>query len=140
MPRFTITAGQRDPVYGQLRRHLTGIDDVRILVDADPDHAARIAHDYGDDFRLLEDLGWDREDPRELIRLTMPPVDLRRTLMRLQAEAEGQLTATAQEEREEKAERVQVREESVSAREACQGLLDVLDAELEGRQPRGACN
>lgn len=139
MPRFTITARQRTPIYGQLRRHLTGIDEVRVLADDDPDHAARIANDYGDDFRLLEDLGWDREDPRELIRLTMPPVDLRRTLMRLQAEAESELTATAEEEREEKAERVEVREESISAQKACQGLLDVLDAELEGRQPRGAC-
>jgi hypothetical protein len=93
---------------------------------------------YADDFRLFEDIGWDRDDPRDSIRLTMPPTDLRRVLMRLQAEAEGVLTASAEEEREEKEVRNEIREESVAAREACRDLLDVLDAELEGRR-RGAC-
>jgi hypothetical protein len=31
-----------------------------------------------------------------------------------------------------------IREESIAAREACRDLLDVLDAELEGRR-QGAC-
>jgi hypothetical protein len=69
-----------------------------------PEEARRLALQYADDFRLLEDLAWDRDDPRESIRLTMPPTDLRRVLMRLQAEAEGVLTACAEEEREEKEE------------------------------------
>jgi hypothetical protein len=108
MPRFTITDRQRAPVYRQIRRHLTSIDDVRVLADADPEEAARLALQFADDFRLLEDLGWNRDDPRETIRLTMPPTDLRRALMRLQAEAEGGLSATAEEEREEKEERVEI--------------------------------
>lgn len=138
MPRFTITARQREPIYNQLRHHLTAIDDIRILAEGDPQEAARLALQYADDFRLLEDLGWDREDPRDSIRLTMAPVDLRRALMRLQAEAEGKLASTTEEEREEREERAQIREESVAAREACRSVLDVLDAELEGRR-HGAC-
>jgi hypothetical protein len=117
------------PIYTLLRRHLTSIDDIRILADDDP---GRLALQFADDFRLFKDIGWDRDDPRDSIRLTMPPTDLRRVLMRLQAEAEGALTATTEEEREE------IREDSVAAREACRDLLDVLDAELEGRR-HGAC-
>src|SRR6201999_651272 len=114
MPRFTISNRQRAPIYEQLRRHLANIDDVRVLADADPEEAGRRALEYADDFRLFEDLGWDRHDPRDSIRLTMPPVDLRRALMRLQGEAEGELTSSAEAEREEKAEHAEIREESVA--------------------------
>jgi len=102
MPRITITRRQREPIYGQLRRHLTTIDDIRVFADEDPEEAGRLALQYADDFRLFEDVGWDRDDPRDSIRLTMPPSDLRRVLMRLQAEAEGVLATTAEEEREER--------------------------------------
>ena len=139
MPRFTISNRQRAPIYEQLRRHLANIDDVRVLADADPEEAGRRALEYADDFRLFEDLGWDRHDPRDSIRLTMPPVDLRRALMRLQGEAEGELTSSAEAEREEKAEHAEIREESVAAREACRDLLDALDTELEGRRQQSAC-
>jgi hypothetical protein len=136
MPRITITPRQRAPIYGQLRRHLTIIDDVRVFADDDPEEAGRLALQYADDFRLFEDVGWDREDPRDSIRLTMPTADLRRVLMRLQAEAEGALKGTAKER--EEAERAEMREESIAARQACLDLLDDLDAELEGRR-HGAC-
>jgi hypothetical protein len=69
----------------------------------------------------------------------MPPVDIRRTLMRLQGEAEGELTSSVEAEQEEKAGHAEIREESVAAREACRDLLDVLDTELEGRRQKGAC-
>jgi hypothetical protein len=79
------------------------------------------------------------------MRLTMPPADLRRALMRLQGEAEGGLVSNAEDEREEKEERSQIREESVAAREACRDLLDVLDAEpgrgaRSGRTPTSICS
>jgi hypothetical protein len=38
-----------------------------------PEEAGRLALHYADDFRLFEDVGWDRDDPRDSIRLTMPP-------------------------------------------------------------------
>lgn len=135
MPRLTISRRQREPIYGQLRRHLTTIDDIRVFADGDPEEAGRLALNYADDFRLFEDVGWDRDDPRDSIRLTMPPTDLRRVLMRLQAEAEGALATTAAEEREARAE---TREERIAAREACHDLLDDLDTKLEGRR-QGAC-
>jgi len=138
MPRPTLDAEQRASIYTLLRRHLTSIDDIRILADDDPDEAGRLALQYADDFRLFEDIGWDRDDPRDSIRLTMPPTDLRRVLMRLQAEAEGALITSAGEEREDKGERDEIRVDSVAAPEACRDLLDVLDAELEGRR-QGAC-
>jgi hypothetical protein len=102
MPRITITPRQREPIYGQLRRHLTTIDDIRVFADDDPEEAGRLALQYADDFRLFEDVGWYHDDPRDSIRLTMPPTDLRRVLMRLQAEAEGELRAAAEEERQDR--------------------------------------
>lgn len=138
MARITITRRQREPIYAQLRRHLTTIDDVRVFADDDPEEAGRLALNYADDFRLFEDVGWDRDDPRDSIRLTMPPTDLRRVLMRLQGEAEGALATTAAEEREEREAHAETREESIAAREACRDLLDDLDTELEGRR-HGAC-
>jgi hypothetical protein len=64
-----------------------------------------MALQYADDFRLFEDVGWDCDDPRDSIRLTMPSTDLRRVLMRLQTEAEGALATTAEEECEERGAR-----------------------------------
>jgi len=58
--------------------------------------------------------------------------------MRLQAEAEGVLALDTDEERQEKEERIEIREDSVAAREACRDLLDLLNAQLEGRR-QGAC-
>jgi hypothetical protein len=138
MPRITISRRQREPIYGQLRRHLVTIDDVRVFADDDPEEAARLALDYADDFRLFEDVGWDRDDPRDSIRLTMPPTDLRRVLMRLQSEAEGALTTTVEEQQEEREARIEMRKQSIAAREACRDLLDDLDTDLEGRR-QGAC-
>ena len=114
MPRKAITRRQRESIYRQLRRHLTTVDDIRVVADYDPDEAGRLGLHYADDFRLFEDVGWDRDNPRDSIRLTMPPTDLRRVLMRLQAEAEGAL-ATTKEEREEKAH-AETREEHIAAR------------------------
>jgi hypothetical protein len=76
MPRPTIDAEQRAPIYTLLRCHLTSIDDIRILANDDPDEAGRLALQYADDFRLFEDIGRDRDDSRDSIRLT----DLRRVL------------------------------------------------------------
>jgi hypothetical protein len=45
--------------------------------------------------------------------------------MRLQGEAEGELTSSVQAEREENAEHAEIREGSVADREACRDLLDV---------------
>jgi hypothetical protein len=101
MPRFTVTNRQRAPIYEQLRRHIATIDDVRVFADTDPEEAGRLAFQYADDFRLLEDLGWDREEPPQSIRLTMQSVDLRHALMQLQAEAEGQVASGSEDEREE---------------------------------------
>lgn len=66
MPRITITRMQREPIYGQLRQHLTTIDDLRVFADDDPEEAGRLALQYADDFRLFEDVGWDRDDRQEM--------------------------------------------------------------------------
>jgi hypothetical protein len=41
------------------------IDDIRVFADDDPEEAGRPALQYADDFRLFEDFGWDRDDPRD---------------------------------------------------------------------------
>jgi len=46
MPRVTITRRPGEPIYGQLRRHLTTIDDIRVFADDDPEEAGRLALQY----------------------------------------------------------------------------------------------
>ena len=43
--------------------------------------------EYADYVRLLDDLGWDRLDPRESYPLTMPAARLARTIRRLHGSA-----------------------------------------------------
>jgi hypothetical protein len=96
MPRTTatITGAQRDALYEQVRNHLGALGDVWIAMEKNSDFATaeRLGIEFGEDFRLLHDLGWDENDSREVVELTMPPEDLAEVLTRLRREAEGGLT------------------------------------------------
>ncbi len=52
--------------------------------------AEQLGVEFGEDLRLMEDLGWDKEW-RDDVDLTMAPADLAEILKRLRAEAEGGL-------------------------------------------------
>lgn len=106
----TINKDQREALYELVRNHLGGLGDVWIAMEAKGDYATaeRLALEFSEDFRLLADLGWDREDSREMVELTMPREDLTEALKR---EAEVKVNARFQ-----------------LARNTCEELLARLDA------------
>jgi hypothetical protein len=74
----TITKEQRDGLYELVRHHLYSIEDLWIAFGRSRDYATaeRLALEFGEDFRLLADIGWAADDDRESFELTIPPLDL----------------------------------------------------------------
>lgn len=105
MPRETIriTKDQRDALYEQVRNHLAAVGDLWLALETNKDYATaeRLAIEFSEDFRLMADLGWDLEDQRERVALTMPPHDLMEVVRRLRDEAQGGLADAEQQRSEE---------------------------------------
>jgi hypothetical protein len=97
----TISKDQRDGIYELVRNHLGGIGDVWIALEQDEDFATaeRLSLEFGEDFRLLADIGWRPGDDRVEFELTMPPHDLTELLKRLHDEAETLLVESPGERR-----------------------------------------
>lgn len=74
----TIDREQREGLYELVRNHLYGIEDFWIAFARSRDYATaeRLALEFGEDFRLLADIGWAAKDERETFELTMPVHDL----------------------------------------------------------------
>ncbi len=134
MPSETIriTRDQRDALYEQVRNHLGAVGDLWLALETNEDYAMaeRLAIEFAEDFRLMADLGWNPEDGRERVALTMPPHDLMEVLRRLRDEAQGNLADAeqrrAQEEDSRRANGFQ------SASQTCEVLLDALADFQEG--------
>jgi hypothetical protein len=91
----TINAVQREVFYELVLDHLSGIADLSLAVEReDFAMAERLGIEFGEDLRLMEDLGWDKA-PREDAELTMSPEDLAEVLTRLKGDAEGGLSESA---------------------------------------------
>lgn len=135
MPGTTITISgpQRDGLYELVRNHLGSVGDLWDALERKKDFAtaARLGLEFGEDFELLEDIGWGEDEGRESVELTMPPHDLMEVLKRLHGEAEQVLVGkgTGREERE--ADRA-TDERYLRGLDACEELLVKLD-EREGR-------
>jgi hypothetical protein len=74
---------------------------------------------------MLDDLGWDPDDPRESFDLTLPPHDLFEALKRLRHDAEDGLAEKEEQRAREEPDEVKAYFES--AREVCGVLIDTLD-------------
>lgn len=124
----TITGQQRDALYEQVRNHLGALNDVWIAMECNRDFATaeRLGIEFGEDFRLLHDLGWDESDSRKVVELTMPREDLIEVLARLGREAEGGLT-DSEEERESKEKDEEILQGFRLVRSTCDKLIDKLD-------------
>jgi hypothetical protein len=101
MPNVTATIDrdQRDGLYELIRNHLGAIGDVWIALEENEDIATaeRLGIEFGEDFRLLADIGWQPKDNREAFELTMPTHDLMEVLKRLHGEAERVLLESGTE-------------------------------------------
>lgn len=124
----TIDRDQRGGLYELVRNHLASIEDFWVVMERTEDFATaeRLGLEFGEDFRLLQDIGWSEYDVRESYLLTMPPRDLMELLKRLHDEAAQILIesgAEAQSSREDAdtSKRFQI------GREACEKVLADLD-------------
>jgi hypothetical protein len=129
LPRDTIriTKDQRNALYEQVRNHLASIGDLWLALEPNEDHAnaERLAIEFSEDFRLMADLGWNPEDPRDRVALTMPPHDLMEVVRRLRDEAEGGF-ADAEVEMRSREEVGSQAEAFKAARQTCELILDAL--------------
>ncbi len=108
MPSITATIDrdQRDGLYELIRNHLGGVGDVWIALEDNEDFATaeRLGIEFGEDFRLLADIGWQPRDDRESFELTMPTHDLMEALKRLHGEAATVLSGSGTERESQEAD------------------------------------
>lgn len=140
----TIDKEQRDGLYELVRNHLGGIGDIWIALEQDGEYmlAERMGIEFGEDFRLLADLGWEPGDKRKSVELTMEAHDLAELLTRLRGEAEGVLDGTTgmrlQREEEQRA-RALYQEPRTPARSCSPGSTargaDPMPAKLKRLRP-----
>jgi hypothetical protein len=97
----TIDRDQRDGLYELVRNHLGAVGDIWIALEENEDFATaeRLGLEFGEDFRLLEDIGWAPCKSCEAFTLTMPIHDLMELLQRLHGEAERVLVQSGAERR-----------------------------------------
>lgn len=124
----TITKAQRDGLYELVRHHLYSIEDLWIAFGRSRDYAAaeRLALEFGEDFRLLTDIGWAADDDRKSFELTMPPLDLTELLRRLHAEADKVLVESGTEQKASE-EDAKTNERFQIGHDACEKVLADLD-------------
>lgn len=127
MPGTTtkINSDQRSGLYELVRNHLGSFGDLWTALEHDEDFAAaeRLGLEFGEDFELLKDIGWAKDDGRAEFEITMPPHDLMELLQRLQGEAGMVLGGWADEERED----VESKERFRRGYDACEKVLGDLD-------------
>lgn len=134
MPGTTITISgpQRDGLYELVRNHLGSVGDLWDALERDKDFAtaARLGLEFGEDFELLEDIGWGEDESRESFELTMPVHDLTEVLKRLHGEAEQVLVGKGSERQAREDDRA-TDERYLRGLDACEELLVRID-EAEG--------
>lgn len=133
-----IAAHQRDALYELVRDGLSAVGDIWKVIDRQEDYATaeRLATRFGEDFRLLHDLGWNPDDDRETVELTMPPLDLMRVARRLRDDARGGL-AGLEEERDAVAP-PQFIEGFRVVGETCEEILMAVLADLDAAEDESA--
>jgi hypothetical protein len=124
----TITLAERNAIYAELLSRLSGIDDIRMAVEHDDfESATRLGREFGDELRLMEDLGWGSVDAEGPIALTMPPDQRGRLFARLRTNA---WTFRRDQEREE----AEIERENRAQRERSERILEACDRIL-GQHP-----
>ncbi|HWA54302.1 MAG TPA: hypothetical protein VG816_09040 [Solirubrobacterales bacterium] len=131
----TITKDQRDGLYELVRHHLYSIDALWTAFGRSRDYATAecLALEFGEDFRLLADIGWAADNDRKSFELTMPPLDLTELLRRLHAEADKVLVESGTE-REASEEDARTDDRFQIGHDACAKILVDLDPQ-KGESP-----
>lgn len=128
----TISGPQRQAFRLMLLQNLSGIADLWLaFTDGRTATAAQLGRQFGQDLRLMDDLGWGVE--MEEVDLTMAPADLAEVLQRLRADAEGGLREGSHERQVREADE-ETRARYRFVMDTCQGLLLLLAHIAEGQQ------
>ena len=129
----TIDRDQRDGIYEVVRNHLGAIGDLWIALEENEDFATaeRLGRAFGEDFRLLADIGWRPQEEREAFAMTMPARELIELLDRLSDEAERVLLGAAAERESSRAEAATQARFQLGL-DACEELLADLDEQEIG--------
>ena len=130
----TITREQRDGIYELVRNHLGAIGDIWIAFEQDKEFvlAERLGLEFGEDFRLLQDIGWEPNDSRERFELTMPIHDLMELLQRLHGEA-AQVLIESGAEAQASREDAETKRRFQLGHGACEKVLADLDPQAGER-------
>jgi hypothetical protein len=134
MPSTTIEISheQRRPLHRLVTQHISGIGDVYLMIEhGDFATAERFGLEFGEDIRMLNDLGWDPDDARDSYALTQPRHELIEALKRLRLDAEDGLDAP-EDERRKREEYDELVEYFTRARDLCAELIDALDTRVGG--------
>jgi hypothetical protein len=136
MPDITATIDrhQRDGLYELARNHLGSVGELGHALECEKDFgkAERLGLEFGEDFRLLDDIGWQEKDDRESFELTMPPHDLMEVLKRLHNEAEAVLLESGAE-RESREADAETNARFQLGLDACEEVIVDLDDRDNGR-------
>lgn len=126
---ITITAEQRNLLYDEILDRLSGIDDLRLVIErGDFEAAQRLGVAFSDDLHLVtEDLGWGESAPSETIELKTPPDVLRRSLDRIRDRVQGLDESDAEQRSELQANQ----EQHQGVVDTCDQVLSALDAEFD---------
>lgn len=121
-----LTRDQREAIYQAVRTHLVGLSDVYTLLECRDDvpGAEKLAREFADDFRLLEDIGWHEDGSSSQVELTMPHPELSALMKRIREETEGGYDDAIRER-----ESVAPVEGLVATMRACEAVLVYTDAE-----------
>jgi len=85
---LTIGAGERDTLHGLMLHRLFVLGEEPVeLARAEGVSIEQLGEEFGEDLRLMQDLGWIFESDSDAVELTMPPDELARTLKRLRRDA-----------------------------------------------------
>jgi hypothetical protein len=126
----TVTIGprERDALHGLMLHRLFILGEQPLeLARVEGVSVEQLGVEFGEDLRLMEDLGWTFDSHRETVPLTMPPESLAKTARRLRRDArrapsEKRHEREPRETDEERWERFQ------RAVDACEEVLDLLDS------------
>jgi hypothetical protein len=131
---ITIDCDQRGGFYELVRNHLGSIEDLWVAMERTKDFATaeRLGLEFGEDFRLLQDIGWSEYDVRESYLLTMLPHDLMELLRRLHDEAAQVLIESGAEAQSGREDADTDRRFQIG-REACEKVLTDLDPRASDR-------
>jgi hypothetical protein len=131
MPETTITIDrdQRGGLYELVRNHLGSIEDFWIALERTRDFAKaeQLGLEFSEDFRLLQDIGWDEHDERGTFDLTMPVHDLTELLKRLHGEAVKILVGSGSSEAQSRRDDADTDRRFQLGYETCEKVLAELD-------------